>query len=78
MARPWPPLSTHFVVVCFRVCDVGALYREIVHRLPFLDVERSHRLARAFWIPYLSKRLTVTSDYYILRNRAALAKLTAE
>ncbi|RMX59413.1 hypothetical protein pdam_00013024 [Pocillopora damicornis] len=41
---------------------------EVVLQKPFLDAERSHRLFRAFYIPFVSYRFTKYSNYVLLRS----------
>lgn len=41
---------------------------EVVLKKPFLDAERSHRLFRAFYIPFVSYRYTKYSNYVLLRS----------
>ncbi|XP_058946137.2 alpha-1,2-mannosyltransferase ALG9-like isoform X2 [Pocillopora verrucosa] len=41
---------------------------EVVLQKPFLDAERSHRLSRAFYIPFVSYRFTKYSNYVLLRS----------
>ncbi|OQV20294.1 Alpha-1,2-mannosyltransferase ALG9 [Hypsibius exemplaris] len=41
----------------------------VVHRENFLDSERSHRLYRAFYIPFLSEKHCSFADYVLLRRK---------
>jgi len=41
---------------------------EVVIKKPFLDAERSHRLFRAFYIPFVSHRYTKYINYILLRS----------
>jgi len=41
---------------------------EVVLKKPFLDAERSHRVFRAYYIPFLSHRYTKYINYVLLRS----------
>ncbi|XP_068686572.1 alpha-1,2-mannosyltransferase ALG9-like [Montipora foliosa] len=41
---------------------------EVVIKKPFLDADRSHRIFRAFHIPFISSRYTTYVDYVLLRS----------
>lgn len=41
---------------------------EVVIKKPFLDADRSHRIFRAFYIPFISSRYTTYVDYVLLRS----------
>ncbi|CAI8037241.1 Alpha-1,2-mannosyltransferase ALG9 [Geodia barretti] len=47
---------------------------ETVVRRPFLDTRRSHRLFRAFYVPWLSAQYTHYADYVLLRNKLLFVK----
>ncbi|KAI5638566.1 alg9-like mannosyltransferase family domain-containing protein [Phthorimaea operculella] len=42
---------------------------ETITTLPILDADKSHKIFRAFYIPYLSKSTTTFANLYLLKNK---------
>lgn len=48
---------------------------ELVASHPFLDAQRSHKLFRAFYVPFLSKKYNKYADYVVLLNKVLFEKI---
>jgi alpha-1,2-mannosyltransferase len=52
--------------------DAGTWAKEASY--PFLDAQHSHKLLRAFYVPFVSSRYCHFGEYVLLRNIAKLKK----